>query len=96
MARTSKYNNENTAPYSLKPKWRAGLYIRLSREDGDRAESESVSSQRAILQKFVDDNPEITFSDYYIDDGWSGTDFERPSFAECLRTSRVKKSTVLL
>ncbi len=91
MARTSKYNNENTAPYSLKPKWRAGLYIRLSREDGDRAESESVSSQRAILQKFVDDNPEITFSDYYIDDGWSGTDFERPSFCRMLADVTGKK-----
>ena len=50
MARTGKYQNENAAAAKL---WRVGVYIRLSREDGDRAESESIQNQRAFLQEFL-------------------------------------------
>lgn len=60
--------------------WNAGLYIRLSREDGDKLESESISSQRAIIEQFALARDDINIFDYYIDDGWSGTDFERPDF----------------
>lgn len=84
MARVSKYQTIDTA--FLRPRfvWNAGLYIRLSREDGDKAESESVSSQRAILERFISAHPEINLYDNYIDDGWSGTDFNRPAFQRML------------
>ncbi len=79
MARISKY--EQNASFAPQPVvWNAGLYIRLSREDGDKLESESVSSQRAITEQFVSSHYGIKIYDYYIDDGWSGTDFERPEF----------------
>ncbi len=79
MARLSKYEqNAVVAPQA--EIWNAGLYIRLSREDGDKLESESVSSQRAITEQFVSSHYGIKICDYYIDDGWSGTDFERPDF----------------
>ena len=71
--------------------WRAGLYIRLSREDGDKIESESVSSQRALLERFLQERPEIAAHDFYIDDGWSGTDFERPAFQKMLADITAKK-----
>lgn len=78
MARTSKYQT-GAAPSFQKSEWRAGLYIRLSREDGDKAESESIASQKALLERYARENDFLRF-EYYIDDGWSGTDFERPSF----------------
>ena len=64
----------------MRVKWTAAVYIRLSREDGDKSESYSVSSQRAILGEYLKLHPDIELFDYYIDDGWSGTTFDRPDF----------------
>ncbi len=60
--------------------WKAGLYIRLSKEDELKGESNSVTAQREILKEFVKQKPEIEEYDVYIDDGWSGTNFDRPDF----------------
>ena len=60
--------------------WRAALYIRLSRDDGDKPESNSVTNQREILKEHLKLRPDITIIDTYIDDGWSGTNFDRPGF----------------
>lgn len=60
--------------------WKAGLYIRLSRDDGDKMESNSITSQREILKEWLKLHPDIELYDFYIDDGWSGTDFNRPGF----------------
>ena len=60
--------------------WKAALYIRLSRDDGDKIESNSVTSQREILKEYIKLHHDIEFYDYYVDDGWSGTNFNRPGF----------------
>ena len=60
--------------------WRAALYIRLSKEDKKMTESESVISQKEILKEYLKLQPDIEFYDYYIDDGYSGTNFDRPGF----------------
>lgn len=65
------------------PWW--ALYIRLSREDGDQTESLSVSHQKMKLIAYVKDMPEITNYELYIDDGWTGTNFERPAFQRLLQ-----------
>lgn len=90
MARISKYQ-QNTFSSVLQNEWQAGLYIRLSREDGDKIESESVASQRAILERFLEELSDIALYDYYIDDGWSGTDFERPAFQRMLSDISFKR-----
>ena len=90
MARTSKYQTNNTVS-APSYEWNAGLYIRLSREDGDKLESESVATQKAILERFIAEHPSINLSDYYIDDGWSGTDFERPAFQRMMADITTKK-----
>ncbi len=90
MSRISKYSGVQARTVSP-AEWRAGLYIRLSREDGDKPESESVSSQKAILERFVSENPEIILADYYIDDGYSGTDFDRPAFQRMIADAASKK-----
>ena len=53
---------------------RAGLYIRLSREDENEGPSESVTNQKSLLDAFVQRH-RLTVYDTYIDDGWSGTNF---------------------
>ena len=60
--------------------WKAALYIRLSRDDGDKTESNSITSQREILKEWLKLHPDIEVYDFYVDDGWSGTDFNRPGF----------------
>ncbi len=60
------YSNQN----NLDRIFKVGIYIRLSREDGDKLESESVSNQRDILQRYVKENG-LIFRDEYIDDGIS-------------------------
>lgn len=60
--------------------YRAALYIRLSREDGDKTESDSVVNQKRLLTNFVNQHPDIELHDCYIDDGWSGANFNRPDF----------------
>lgn len=60
------------------------MYIRLSREDGDKQESESIGNQRKILQRYVTEN-NLCLVKEYVDDGISGTTFDRPSFNELLQ-----------
>ena len=61
-----------------------GIYIRLSREDGDKQESESIGNQRNILQRYVKEN-NLNYIREYVDDGVSGTTFDRPGFCEMLQ-----------
>ena len=65
--------------------WKAALYIRLSKEDGDKAESYSVTSQKEILKEYLKLHQDIELYDFYVDDGWSGTSFERPDFARMMQ-----------
>lgn len=60
--------------------YQTGIYIRLSREDGDDRESESVENQRDILMNFINSNEDLEFVDEYVDDGYTGTNFDRPDF----------------
>lgn len=55
--------------------FRAALYIRLSREDGDREESDSVANQRKMLMSYVEQREELSLGEIYVDDGCSGTNF---------------------
>ncbi len=59
------------------------IYCRISRDDGNIDESESIKSQKEILTSFVNEKGWNIF-DYYIDDGYSGTNFNRPSFKKLI------------
>ena len=50
------------------PVWRAALYTRLSREDGDKPESDSISNQRALLEDFLSRRPDLCPAGWYADD----------------------------
>ena len=63
-------------------KYSAALYMRLSKEDGKK-DSGSIGSQREILHNFAAENGFEIFGEY-IDEGFSGTNFERPAFKKML------------
>ena len=64
--------------------------MRLSRDDEKSGESLSIENQRILLQAFVKENGG-TIADEYIDDGWSGTDFERPAVKKLLSDAQLGK-----
>ena len=82
MARKSKY--EQPSAKLSTTLWKPALYIRLSREDGDREESNSIASQRELLTEFVDTQTDMAAPRLYTDDGCTGTDFDRPDFQRML------------
>lgn len=67
------------------------IYIRLSREDGDKEESDSVGNQRKLLTEFVNKHDDFILYDIYIDDGFSGTNFNRPDFHRMIADIEDKK-----
>ena len=75
--------------------FKVGMYIRLSREDGDKQESESISNQRNILQRYVKEN-DLCFIKEYVDDGVSGTTFDRPRFNEMLQDIENRNINMVL
>lgn len=64
------FSNQNATNKAFK----VGIYIRLSREDGDKLESDSISNQRDILQRYIKEN-QLIFVDEYKDDGISRNNF---------------------
>ena len=77
--------------------YRAAVYLRLSREDGDVAEggkfeSNSISNQKDLIMDYVGKHPEIRVHSVWVDDGYSGVDFNRPQFQ--LMLSEIKKGNV--
>lgn len=73
------------------------LYLRLSREDDDigdgrnKTESNSISSQRDLLRAYVQSHDDLQIFDIYIDDGYSGADFNRPEFVRMMGDIRAGK-----
>ena len=70
--------------------YKIGLYLRLSREDGDDLESESIGNQRSLLIGFLKAN-NLSFVDEYVDDGYSGGNFNRPDFKRLIRDIESKR-----
>lgn len=62
----------------------ADAYLRLSKEDGDKVESDSIVNQKALIREFLKTHPEIQIYEEKVDDGYTGVSFERPAFQEML------------
>ena len=71
--------------------WNTAEYTRLSRDDGDKAESNSITSQKEIIRDYVRRHPEFLIVKEYADDGYSGVNFERPGFKQLMEDIRAKK-----
>lgn len=76
--------------------YQVGVYIRLSREDGDDRESESVENQRDIINNFIEQQEDLEFIEEYVDDGYTGTNFNRPSFKKMIEDVNKGKITCII
>ena len=73
----------------------AGLYCRLSRDDGGDSESNSIQNQREMLRKYCKQNLLPIYSEY-VDDGFSGVDFERDGFKQMISDIERGKISIVV
>ena len=74
------YPDINLQKKTQQTRYRTALYLRLSREEDDKTESDSIANQRTLLEAYAADHPELCIVDEFVDDGYSGSNFERPAF----------------
>lgn len=75
----------------LSKEYNACIYARLSRDDGDKLESDSIINQKALIRDFISKHPEIHVVSENTDDGYSGVNFDRPAFQEMMEDIRSGK-----
>ena len=75
--------------------YHVALYIRLSKEDENQGPSESVTNQKSLLNEFVQQH-RLSVYDTYVDDGWSGTSFDRPDFQRMIGDIEAKKVNMVI
>ena len=75
--------------------YHVALYIRLSKEDENEGPSQSVQNQESLLREFVQQH-RLSVYDTYVDDGWSGTSFDRPSFQRMIGDIENKKVNMVI
>lgn len=75
--------------------YKVGIYLRLSREDERLGESGSISTQRDLLLNYIRDN-DLLFVDEYVDDGVSGTTFDRTGFNRMIKDCEEKKINMII
>lgn len=75
--------------------YHVALYIRLSKEDETEGPSQSVTNQKSLLKEFVQQH-HLSVYDIYVDDGWSGTNFERPDFQRMIKDIEAKKVNMVI
>ena len=75
--------------------YNVGIYIRLSREDEKEGISESITNQKSLLLQYANEN-NLKIYDIYIDDGYSGTNFERPAFKRLINDIELKKINMVI
>ena len=68
----------------LKSNYNAAIYVRLSKDDGDKAESNSITNQKELIKDYLKSMPDIHICSERVDDGFSGVDFSRPAFEAML------------
>ncbi len=76
-------------------KMKAAIYCRLSQDDGSEGESGSIQTQKTLLAQYCKEK-HIPVVDYYCDDGWSGTNFERPAFKKMIEDIELQKINMVI
>lgn len=81
--------------FKINKDYKVGLYLRLSKEDGDKSESESITNQRNILERFCKDNDLKNYKEF-VDDGFSGLNFDRPAFMRLKKEIEEEKINMVV
>lgn len=76
--------------------WKAGAYLRVSREDGKERESDSIDSQRKVIRSYLKKEADICLVREWIDDGVSGIRFDREGFEQMLCAIRQGRINCVL
>ena len=76
--------------------WNATLYLRLSRDDGDKEESGSITGQRELLRDYISQHPELREYAIRIDDGFSGSTFERQGFQKMIEDVKAGRTDCIV
>ncbi len=84
------------SPLEERQVWNACGYVRLSREDGDKAESNSITGQKELIWDFLSRRPELRLCGMEVDDGFTGSNFDRPAFREMMDQVRAGKINCIL
>ena len=80
MARSSRKNAELFVLNNEFSIYETGVYCRLSVEDNGKADGDSIENQKDYIMDYLKNNSEFHFHEFYIDNGYSGTNFNRPGF----------------
>ena len=73
-------------------RWNGCIYVRISKEDGDKEESDSITNQKALIRDFSETLTDVDIIAEFVDDGHSGASFERPDFQkmmEAIKAGRI-------
>lgn len=89
MEKEAKLIVSNTKVYNC------ALYCRLSKDDDLLGESNSITNQKEILKQYAKEN-NLNIYDIYIDDGYSGTNFDRPDFKRMIQDIKDKKVNMVI
>lgn len=82
--------------------YQVAIYLRLSKEDGDfslstgKMESDSISNQRELILNYIRSHPELEIVDEFCDDGYTGTNFDRPDFIRMMEDIKSKKINCII
>ena len=92
MARTSRKNPVATVAKPEKIEiFQTAIYLRLSLEDNQKKDADSLANQQALLMKYVEARPFLQLVGIYTDNGCTGTDFDRPQFKQMMEDARSGK-----
>lgn len=89
MARVSRKRGiEKAEGFKEAGIYHTGIYLRLSVEDNGKKDADSMENQKNLLMEYVSARPYLMLTDIYMDNGFTGTDFERPEFNRMLQDAR--------
>ena len=86
------FSNENTTNRT----YLCASYSRLSQDDGDKEESNSIVNQKALIRDFMSEYPELQLVEEYADDGFSGVNFERPDFKRMMQDVKSQRINCII
>lgn len=75
--------------------YQAAIYARLSRED-NLSNSDSIENQIALLERYIDARPYLQLADIFADNGFTGTDFERPEWQRLMEAVQQRKINCII
>ena len=76
---------------NIKMTYKVAAYLHLSKEEySNEKESNSITNQKLIIDNYLKEHRKYKLVDYYIDDGYSGTNFDRPEFQRMLEDIKNK------